>query len=125
MLLGLMTSNLSNEEQYFTQLAKVAKQQNLDICRFTPQQINTETQEIQAEIVDENQNKWVEQTVPLPEFIYDRTFHGLTRDTNDVTEKINWLKSNIFFLGMVYQANGNYMKHLKIILICKHFYQKQ
>lgn len=99
MLLGLMTSNLSNEERYFTELSKIAKQQNLNICRFTPQQIDIETKEVHAEILDKNQENWVEQTVAIPDFIYDRTFHGLTRETNDVTEKINWLKNNSVFLG--------------------------
>ena len=99
MLLGLMTSNLSSEEQYFTELAKVAQQQNLDICRFTPQQIDIETKEIHAEILDEKQGKWIAKRLPIPDFIYDRTFHGLTRETNDVTEKINWLKKQSIFLG--------------------------
>ena len=99
MLLGLMTSNLPNEERFFTELAKVANKQNVDICRFTPQEINTETKEIHAEILDENQEKWIEKTVSLPDFIYDRTFHGLTREANDVIKKINWLKKHSIFLG--------------------------
>lgn len=99
MLLGLMTSNLSNEERYFTELAKIAKQHNLNVCRFTPQQIHNEVKEISAEVFDESHKKWVNQTVPIPDFIYDRTFHGLTREPNEVTEKINWLKDNSIFLG--------------------------
>ena len=62
MLLGLMTSNLSGEEKYFTELAKVAQQQNLDICRFTPQQIDIETKEIHAEVLNEKQGNYCQKS---------------------------------------------------------------
>ena len=99
MLLGLMTSNLSNEEHYFTEIAKIAKQQNMNVCRFTPQQLDPESKEIFAEKLDANQEGWVAETVSIPDFIYDRSFHGLTRETTDATEKIDWLKKHSVFLG--------------------------
>lgn len=99
MLLGLMTSNLSNEQSYFTEISKIAKQQNLHVCRFIPQQLNIETKEIQGEQFDFDQDCWVSQVTSIPDFIYDRCFHGLTRETSEVTEKINWLKQHSIFLG--------------------------
>jgi glutathione synthase/RimK-type ligase-like ATP-grasp enzyme len=122
MLLGLMTSNLSVEEKYFTELAKVARQQSLDICRFTPQQIDIETKEIHAQVLDENQENWMDQKMVVPDFIYDRTFHGLTRETTDLTEKIKWLKKQSTFLGYglpskweIYEALKNH-PHLQAFL---------
>lgn len=99
MLLGVMTSTLANEKEYVTELAKAAKQQQLTVCRFSPQQIDIESKHIQAERFDSEKETWMADTVPFPDFIYDRTFHGLTREATDITEKINYIKQHSLFLG--------------------------
>lgn len=113
MLFGIMTTNFSNEQQYVTELAKAAQQHQVEVCRFSPLQIDIKTKEIQAEIWDSEKESWMNKTVPLPDFVYDRSFYGLTRETTEITEKVNWLKKQSVFLGYGLPSKWDVYKALK------------
>ena len=124
MLLGIMTSNLLNEQQYITQLAKVAQQQHITVCRFLPEQIDIEAKKIQAERFDSEQGKWIADTIPFPDFIYDRSFHSLTRETTEVTKKINELKQHSIFLGYGLPSKWEVYEALKDHPLLQAFFPK-
>jgi len=97
--LGIMTNDLSKEHLYFTALAKEAIKLHLNVYRFTPQAIDSTKKMIQGELFHRNDHYWTKKLFPVPEFIYDRTFHGLTRQSNETRKNINWLKQHTSFLG--------------------------
>lgn len=99
MLLGVMTTNLGNEQGYFTEIAKAAHKRNIEFCRFTPDQINIQSKQMNGEKYNYDENNWIAETLPIPNFIYDRTFHSVTRKENEISDNIKWLKSETTFLG--------------------------
>ncbi len=99
MLLGLMTSSLTSELRYFTQIAKSARKYDVDVCRFTPEQIDPDSRSISGEVFNKKSGRWEPDTLQLPDFVYDRSFHGLKRDNTRNKKNISWLKENIPFLG--------------------------
>lgn len=113
MLFGIMVTNFSNETQYVTELAKAAQQYQTEVCRFTPLQIDVKAKEIQGEIWDTDKESWESKSVPLPDFVYDRSFYGLTRETTEITEKVNWLKEQSVFLGYGLPSKWEIYKALK------------
>ncbi|MEK3799610.1 YheC/YheD family protein [Peribacillus sp. FSL H8-0477] len=97
--LGIMTNDLSKEHLYFTAIAKEAIKLNLNVYRFTPQAIDSTKKMIQGECFHRKDHYWTKRLFPVPEFIYDRTFHGLTRQSNETRKNINWLKQDTNFIG--------------------------
>ena len=100
MLLGLMAAQQTHESRYFTEIAKLGKEFDMDVCRFTPDQADTETKSIKWERFDSANGTWIPGTFKIPDFIYDRCFHGLSREPSEIRKKINWLKEHSSFLGI-------------------------
>lgn len=100
MLIGLMSTKDTQEIHYFTELAKAATSFEMKVCKFTPENINIESKKIKGERFVIEKNSWISGSFDLPDFVYDRCFHGLSREHNDNREKINWLKEQSNFLGL-------------------------
>ncbi|MGE7604190.1 YheC/YheD family protein [Peribacillus sp. NPDC097675] len=100
MLIGLMSTKDTQEHQYFTELAKSAKSLDMNVCKFVPENVDVELKKIKGERFDGEKEIWRSASFDLPDFIYDRCFHGLSREHNDIREKINWLKENSNFIGL-------------------------
>ncbi|RFU64370.1 YheC/YheD family protein [Bacillus sp. V59.32b] len=97
--LGIMASRLRSEETYFTEIALAADKENVAIYIFCPDKVNTQSETITGEAYDYKNNKWTASQFPIPDFIYDRSFHGLVRQSEKVRYKINWLQNHSMFLG--------------------------
>lgn len=97
--LGIMLSDLSKEQRYSTEIAKRASKSGWKVFRFKSSGIDTEAKTIQGESYNSVTNLWDVKKFTIPTFIYDRSFHGLTRDDQKARNKITWLKEQAQFLG--------------------------
>jgi hypothetical protein len=97
--LGIMTSHLRSEEKYFTEIALTSEEDRVSIYRFCPEKINEQAGTILGEEYDYKNKQWTASQFPIPDFIYDRSFHGLVRQSEKVRYKINWLQNHSTFLG--------------------------
>ncbi|KRF55262.1 hypothetical protein ASG99_11105 [Bacillus sp. Soil768D1] len=100
MLIGLMATSDSHENHYFTEIAKAAKSFNMNVCKFTPENIDIDVKKVRGERFDAEKETWRSESFDLPDFVYDRCFHGLSRVSTEMRDKINWLKVNSSFLGL-------------------------
>ena len=78
--LGIMLSDLSKEKRYSTEIAKRASKSGLKVFRFKSSGVDTQAKTIQGESYNPEANLWESERFTIPTFIYDRSFHGLTRD---------------------------------------------
>lgn len=97
--LGIMTSRLRSEETYFTEIALAGEKDNVSVYMFCPDKINPQSETITGEAYDHTHKKWVAAQFPVPDFIYDRCFHGLARQSEKARYKISWLQNHSKFLG--------------------------
>ncbi|MDQ0217630.1 YheC/YheD family protein [Peribacillus cavernae] len=97
--LGIMSSQLRSEEMYFTEVALASEKENLFVYRFCPAKIDTGAETIHGEKYDYPTKEWIASQFSIPDFIYDRSFHGLIRQSEKVRFKIEWLKNHSAFLG--------------------------
>ncbi|WP_285767666.1 YheC/YheD family protein [Peribacillus sp. SI8-4] len=100
MLIGLMATSDSHENQYFTEIAKTAKSYNMNVCKFTPENIDSDLKKVRGERFDADKEMWIAASFNIPDYIYDRCFHGLSRQPSEIRTKINWLKDHSTFLGL-------------------------
>ncbi|MFJ7752415.1 YheC/YheD family protein [Peribacillus muralis] len=100
MLIGLMATSDSQENHYFTEIAKTAKSFNMNVCKFTPENIDCDVKKVRGERFDAEKEMWIAASADIPDFIYDRCFHGLSRQPSETRNKINWLKEHSNFLGI-------------------------
>ncbi|MFD9624814.1 YheC/YheD family endospore coat-associated protein [Peribacillus muralis] len=100
MLIGLMATADTHENHYFTDLAKTAKSFNMNVCKFTPENIDRDLKKVRGERFDSEREMWIASSFDIPDFIYDRCFHGLSRQQSETRIKINWLKDHSTFLGL-------------------------
>ena len=100
MLFGLMATQQTHESRYFTEMAKSAKVFDMEVCRFTPDQADMEKGTIKGERFDPAHETWSPGTFTIPDFIYDRCFHGLSREPTEIRQKINWLQEHSCFIGI-------------------------
>jgi glutathione synthase/RimK-type ligase-like ATP-grasp enzyme len=97
--LGVMVSSFNHEQPYILNLVKAAANYQIKLFRFTPSEIKIDRNKITGEWYDVNQKTWFSSDFQIPDFVYDRCFHGLNRQHNDDREAINWLKKQTNFLG--------------------------
>ncbi|MGG4265025.1 YheC/YheD family protein [Peribacillus simplex] len=100
MLIGLMATSDSHENNYFTEIAKTANSFNMKVCKFTPENIDRDLKKVRGERFDAENETWIPASFNLPDFVYDRCFHGLSRESTETRDKIDWLKDNSNFLGL-------------------------
>ncbi|PEZ77232.1 MULTISPECIES: YheC/YheD family protein [Bacillaceae] len=100
MLIGLMAASDTHENNYFTEIAKTAKSFNMKVCKFSPENIDMNLKKVRGERFDAENETWIATSFDLPDFVYDRCFHGLVRESTETRHKIDWLKDNSNFLGL-------------------------
>ncbi|MFJ7639009.1 YheC/YheD family protein [Peribacillus sp. NPDC097206] len=113
MLIGLMSTKDTQENHYFTELAKTAKTLGMNVCKFVPENMDVDSKKIKGERFDGEKEVWLPASLDLPDFVYDRCFHGISREHNDIREKINWLKENSNFLGLGLPGKWDVYRTLK------------
>jgi hypothetical protein len=97
--LGVMVSSFNQERPYIVNLVKAAANYQIELFRFTPSEIKIDRNKITGEWYDVSQKAWFSSDFQIPDFVYDRFFHGLNRQHTDDREAINWLKKQTTFLG--------------------------
>ncbi|WNF37547.1 YheC/YheD family protein [Bacillaceae bacterium IKA-2] len=99
--LGILVTNLQQEQEYFAQIARSASGKNFNLYLFSPNDIELTHKMAKGKRFCHDSDNWITDVFSLPEFIYDRCFY-----TNQIIyEKhfpiVSWLKSqpDILFLG--------------------------
>lgn len=99
--LGILVTNLFQEEDYFTAMAKAGLKEDVTIYLFLPSDINTIQKIVKGKSYCHKTETWVENRFPIPQFIYDRCFYENEEIFKKHSPNVTWLKSqpNISFLG--------------------------
>lgn len=114
--LGILVTNIQQEQEYFSQIARAAREKNIDLYLFLPNDIELTHKMAKGKKYCYDSNNWLTDVFSLPRFIYDRCFYA-----NQIIYKkhfpfVSWLKSQpeIIFLGhglpnkwIVYQTLNN------------------
>ncbi|MET3696381.1 YheC/YheD family protein [Bacillus oleivorans] len=85
----------------FKQIAVHASDYGILVYRFSPMQIQPETELIKGERYDPELKKWVSDTFPIPKYLYDRVYYGEDRISIQSRAILRWLKArdDLVFLG--------------------------
>ncbi|GGE72986.1 YheC/YheD family protein [Priestia taiwanensis] len=98
--LGILSFDISKEQEYFTEIARRAGNYNMEVVCFSPSNIEPSTEMVTGLAFDDSKDKWKEKSFPIPSYLYDRCFY-----TKPITKRhkpiVEWLKKrpNTFFLG--------------------------
>lgn len=99
--LGILVLNMRQENEYFSTLGRKAASLQMEVYRFLPSAVDPQTETVKGERYCSNEQKWIQDTFPLPQYLYDRCFY-----TNQISYKkdyptVSWLKSHrdITFIG--------------------------
>lgn len=101
MILGLLSIRLTQETEYFTEIAKRGHLYNIQVVRFTPASINPATELVTGLSFDKAKQEWKKDTFPIPSFIYDRCFYNRSEASLKARPIVEWLKKRpqTAFLG--------------------------
>jgi hypothetical protein len=99
--LGILVTDLHQEEDYFTTMAKASSTEDVHIFLFLPNDINRNKKTVKGKSYCHKTNKWQEDRSPLPMYIYDRCFYENEEIYKLHYAHVSWLKSqpDIYFLG--------------------------
>ncbi len=99
--LGILTLIPHENNAYFDEIAKHAKQYKIKVYLFSPLAINPNTLLVNGLQYDNELQKWINSDYPIPEFLYDRCFYGEDRKSTEAGAIVSWLKArkDITFLG--------------------------
>lgn len=99
--LGILVTNLHQEEDYFTLIAKEGMKKNVPVYLFSPMDIDHFNHTARGLLYCEQKNRWIEDVYPLPNYIYDRCFYETEEVYQNSFSQVSWLKSQptIHFLG--------------------------
>ena len=114
-MLSLGLISLQPEHQlFFKQMAEHASDYGIMVYRFSPLQIQPETELIKGERYDPDLKKWVHDTFPIPKFLYDRVYYGEDRISTQSRAILQWLKArdDLVFLG--YGLPNKWMLYQKL-----------
>jgi glutathione synthase/RimK-type ligase-like ATP-grasp enzyme len=98
--LGIMVLNKHQEADYYNQLGKHAGKYNFNLYLFTPSAIDLSNWTAEGKRFI-NSYKWIDETFPIPTFIYDRCFYPSTKVWQLYQPNVLALKKNrnFTFLG--------------------------
>jgi hypothetical protein len=101
MMLGLLSLRLTQETEYFTEIAKRGHSYNIQVVRFTPTDINPSTELVTGLAFDHETQEWKSNSFPIPSFIYDRCFYNRSETARKANPIVDWLKKRpqTLFLG--------------------------
>ncbi|MGG3560245.1 YheC/YheD family protein [Neobacillus rhizosphaerae] len=99
--LGIMTLTMDSEQSYINDIARHAKECQMEVFRFSPSLINPHTLMVNGRKYQPMDQSWVECECPVPTIIYDRCFYGDDDHSKQCMPIVSWLKSrqDITFLG--------------------------
>lgn len=98
---GFITLSLEHETTYFTEVAKRAAAFQIQCFRFIPSAIRPGSNLVEGEKFDYLKEKWVRDTFPFPQILYDRCFYGQDFHSKRCHSIVSWLKEqkDVQFLG--------------------------
>lgn len=98
---GFISLNPELENGYFTEVAKLAPQYDIECYRFIPTNINPVTHLVRGEKFHNNLEEWQPAEFPLPDILYDRCFYGEHSRDKNALAIMKWLKkrSDLVFIG--------------------------
>jgi glutathione synthase/RimK-type ligase-like ATP-grasp enzyme len=98
---GIITLNLTSENEYFTEIAKRSPQYEMECYRFMPSNIHPVSHTVSGEKYSHETGNWAACEFPIPSILYDRCFYG--EDSVSKTSKaiVKWLRQreDLSFLG--------------------------
>ncbi|WP_180954566.1 YheC/YheD family protein [Bacillus sp. V5-8f] len=94
-----MATRKHAEEPYFTKIAQMSEEAGVQVFRFCPDQIKIHEKTVYGDVFDQQLRQWIPKDFTIPDFIYDRHFRGLIRNSDEISHNIKWLKKNAVFLG--------------------------
>lgn len=115
-MLSLGLLSLQPETQlFFKQIAEHANDYGIQCYRFSPGQIQPETDAVHGERYDSDIKKWVKDVFPIPKYLYDRCYYGDDRKSTQYKAILRWLKTrdDLIFLG--YGLPNKWMLYEKLL----------
>lgn len=99
--LGILVTNLSQEHEYFTDIASSGKKKNVNVHLFLPSEVDLENKVAKGKKYCLISDSWVDSIFPIPKFIYDRCFYKNEAIFKKNFPIVSWLKSqsDIQFIG--------------------------
>lgn len=99
--LGVLVTNLLQEEDYFTAMAKAAFFEDVNLFLFLPSDLDPSEKKVKGKFFCHESNSWQENLFELPMFVYDRCFYESEEIFKNHFPLVSWLKSqpDIYFLG--------------------------
>ncbi|OIJ11893.1 hypothetical protein BKP35_11390 [Anaerobacillus arseniciselenatis] len=99
--LGILVTNLHQEQMYFTDIAKAGCNKGMHVYLFLPTTIDANKKIAKGKRYCDITNQWVNETFSIPLFIYDRCFYENETTYKKYFPSLSWLKSqpDIVFLG--------------------------
>ncbi|OIJ11401.1 hypothetical protein BKP37_15725 [Anaerobacillus alkalilacustris] len=99
--LGILVTKHTQEQSYFTDIAIAGKKDNITIYLFLPNDVDLLTKTTKGRKFCHTTNIWVEDTFPIPPYIYDRCFYESKVAYLKCFPYVSLLKSqsDIHFLG--------------------------
>ncbi|MCT8139480.1 YheC/YheD family protein [Anaerobacillus sp. CMMVII] len=99
--LGILVTNLQQEEDYFTTMAKVGLSENVDVFLFLPTDLDPINKRVRGKKFCHETSSWQVDSFSLPLFIYDRCFYENEEIFKHNYPNVSWLKAqpDVTFLG--------------------------
>lgn len=99
--LGFVTLDEQQDRGYCTEVAKRAGRYGISVCRFSPLNIDPQTEHVHGFVFQEETNEWADAVFPIPPFLYDRCFYGHDDRSKKAKPIMRWLKQrpDLVFLG--------------------------
>ncbi|MBB6281729.1 YheC/YheD family endospore coat-associated protein [Geobacillus subterraneus] len=99
--LGFVTLDEQQERGYCTEVAKRAGRCGISVCRFSPLNIDPQTEYVHGSIFQAETSEWTDAVFAIPPFLYDRCFYGHDDRSKKAKPIMHWLKQrpDLVFLG--------------------------
>jgi hypothetical protein len=99
--LGFVTLDEQQELTYFTEVAKRANHYGISVYRFSPLNIDPQTEHVHGFVFQPETNEWMDAVFTIPPFLSDRCFYGHDDRSKKAKPIMHWLKQrpDLVFLG--------------------------
>ncbi|WP_445613612.1 YheC/YheD family endospore coat-associated protein [Geobacillus sp. YF-1] len=106
--LGFVALDKQQDRPYCTELAKRAGRFGISVCRFSPLDIDPQTEQVHGLVFQPETNEWTPAMFAIPPFLYDRCFYGSDDRSKKAKPIMQWLKQrpDVTFLGYGLPGKG-------------------
>lgn len=89
---GFISLYPHQENLYATEIAKRAKENQIQVYRFTPTSIEPTTERVRGEVFNHETQTWEKDLFDIPTYLYDRCFYSDDVQSKKCKPIMNWLK---------------------------------